>query len=116
METRINYNNKKFRAIQNSENGETSEETIFHYKQDGNVLTSTYKGGKITSGHLKGLVDEKGVISMTYHQINNKGLIMTGICTSTPEILENGKVRLIEEWQWTSGDKSKVAISNIIES
>jgi len=33
--------------------------------------------------------------------------LMTGTCHSTPELLENGKIRLIENWQWTSGDKSK---------
>jgi hypothetical protein len=32
---------------------------------------------------------------------------MTGICISKPEILENGKIRLHEFWEWTSGDKSK---------
>jgi len=32
---------------------------------------------------------------------------MTGKCTSIPEILSNGKVRLHEEWEWTSGDKSR---------
>jgi hypothetical protein len=31
---------------------------------------------------------------------------MTGICHSKPEILSNGKIRLYEEWKWTSGDKS----------
>lgn len=32
---------------------------------------------------------------------------MTGICNSKLEILHNGKIRLHETWQWTSGDKSK---------
>lgn len=76
----MNYNNKKFRPVQNSENGETSEETIFEYKQTGNILTSEYKGGQIIKGHLIGLVDEDGTIEMRYHQINNKGELMTGIC------------------------------------
>lgn len=44
---------------------------------------------------------------MRYHQINNKEQITTGICNSEPEILENGKIRLHEFWQWTSGDNSK---------
>ena len=35
-----------------------------------------------------------------------KGMLMSGICTSKPEIMKNGKVRLREHWQWTSGDKS----------
>ena len=102
----INYNDKIFRPVVNSENGETSSETIFVYKQIGNILTSEYSGGKIVKGHLIGLVDEKGEIEMRYHQINQKGELMTGVCKSKPEILENGKIRLHESWEWTSGDKS----------
>ncbi|MBK8627800.1 MAG: n-acetylglutamate synthase [Saprospiraceae bacterium] len=103
----INYNNKIFRPIANSENGETSNETVFVYRQTGNILTSEYAGGKIKYGHLIGLVDENGNIDMRYHQVNDLGEIMTGICKSKPEILENGKIRLHESWEWTSGDKSK---------
>jgi hypothetical protein len=103
----INYNGKIFRPISNTENGETSSETIFHYKQVDNVLTSEYSGGQIKKGHLIGLVDNEGNIEMRYHQVNDKGELMTGICQSKPEILENGKIRLHESWEWTSGDKSK---------
>lgn len=103
----MNYNNKRFRSIKNTDNSETSEETIFNYKQDGNIVTSEYSGGKIISGHLIGLVDEMGVIEMRYHQINSEGKLMTGRCFSTPEITENGKIRLHENWEWTSGDKSR---------
>ena len=103
----IDYNGKIFRPIENSENGETTSETIFEYKQIGNILTSEYSGGKIKKGHLIGLVDEFGNIDIRYHQVNNKGEIMTGICKSKPEIMEDGKIRLHESWKWTSGDKSK---------
>ena len=103
----MNYNDKKFRPISNTENGETSNETLFHYKQIGNILTSEYAGGKIKHGHLIGLVDPGGNIEMRYHQVNDKDELMTGICKSKPEILENGKIRLHENWEWTSGDKSK---------
>ena len=103
----MNYNDKVFRPTSNTKNGETSSETIFHYKQVDNVLTSEYSGGKIKKGHLIGLVDKNGNIEMRYHQVNDKGELMTGICKSKPEILENGKIRLHENWEWTSGDKSK---------
>ncbi|GAB4401614.1 MAG: hypothetical protein OHK0053_24550 [Microscillaceae bacterium] len=103
----INYHNKVFRAISHSENAETSGETIFCYTQVGNVLSASYSGGKIKYGHLIGLVDEQGNIDMRYHQVNEKDTLMTGICFSVPEILENGKIRLHESWEWTSGDKSK---------
>jgi hypothetical protein len=55
---------------------------------------------------LIGIVDEVGNIDMRYHQINMKDGIMTGICKSKPEILENGKIRLHEIWEWTSFDYS----------
>jgi len=102
----LNYNNKKFRPVANSDNGETTAETIFEYKQNGNILTSVYHGGQIVSGHLIGLVDDDGTIEMRYHQVNTSGELMTGICTSKPELLANGKIRLHEIWQWTSGDMS----------
>ena len=103
----INYNNRRFRPVESSENAETGADTIFHYKQEGNLLTSEYSGGKIRKGHLIGLVDEDGAIEMRYHQINTEGNLMTGICFSTPEIDADGKVRLYENWEWTSGDKTK---------
>lgn len=103
----MDYNNKTFRPVSNTENGETSEETVFVYKQTGNILTSEYSGGKIISGHLIGLVDEAGNIDMRYQQVNDKGEIMTGVCRSRPEILPDGRLRLYESWQWTSGDLSK---------
>jgi hypothetical protein len=103
----MNYNNKKFRPVSNTENGETSSETIFEYEQEGNILTSNYSGGKILKGHLIGLVDTHGNIDMRYHQVNSEGKLMTGICNSRPEIMKNGKIRLHETWQWTAGDNSK---------
>ncbi|MFM7021454.1 MAG: n-acetylglutamate synthase [Flavobacteriales bacterium] len=103
----IFYHNKKFRAIANTANGETSSETIFHYEQNGNLVTAKYSGGKIVEGHLIALVDKEGCLNMRYHQVNDKGELMTGVCVSIPEILSNGKIRLHEKWEWTSGDKSK---------
>ena len=102
----INYNNKRFSPVTNTENGDTSSETFFEYRQKGNVLSSEYSGGKIISGHLIGLVDDLGNIDMRYHHINVEGEMMTGMCKSRPETLPNGKIRLHEKWRWTSGDCS----------
>ena len=102
----INYNGRQFRPIENTANGETSAETLFYYRQTGNILTAAYQGGTIISGHLIGIVDETGCIDMRYHQVNNQHEIMTGRCFSKPEVLANGKIRLHETWEWTSGDCS----------
>ncbi|WP_268121748.1 n-acetylglutamate synthase [Roseivirga pacifica] len=102
----MNYHDKKFKPIENSSNGEVSPDMVFHYQQNGEVLTCQYKGANIVKGEIIGLVDETGVIEMQYEQINNKGEVRTGKCTSTPETLPSGKIRLHEKWQWTSGDYS----------
>lgn len=103
----MNYHNKRFKPISSSSNSEVTDDTLFCYQQEGGVLTSAYRGGNVLQGHLLGLVDEKGHIDMRYHQLNTKGELMTGICHSIPEIMENGKIRLHETWQWTSGNQSK---------
>jgi hypothetical protein len=103
----MDYNNKKFRVIKNAQNGDTSSETIFEYIQTGNVLQSTYSGGRILMGHLIGIVDKQGHINMRYHHINSEGELMTGVCFSKPEVLPDGKLRLHEKWRWTSGDCSE---------
>ncbi len=105
----INYHNKKFKPVTNTSNGETSSETIFHYEQDGEIVTAVYAGGVIKKGQLIGLVDDRGNLNCRYQQVNTNGEIMTGTCSSTPEIMSNGKLRLYEKWKWTSGDLTEGA-------
>ena len=103
----MNYNGRKFKVKSNSDSGELSTDLIFLYEQIDNILHSTYADKQVIQGHLLGIVDANGKIEMRYHQINQDGELMTGTCISTPEVMENGKIRLHESWQWTSGDQSK---------
>lgn len=102
----IDYNNKTFRSVSNSPNGEVSNETLFHYSQQGYHITAVYSGGNIADGSLSATADEAGNLSMRYQHVNTKGEFLTGVCFSRPEILPNGKIRLHEKWQWTCGDYS----------
>ena len=102
----IDYDGRTFRAVANTGNGETTGETLFRYCQTGTILTATYGGGPIVTGHLLGLVAEDGSLDFRYHQINDRNEMMTGVCRSTPEVLPDGRIRLHESWQWTSGDCS----------
>lgn len=103
---KVNYNNRCFVSIENTPNGEVSGETIFNYQHTGDIVWATYQGGSIVKGHLIAKVDDKGVLDMRYHHINTQGSLMTGQCQSIPEILDDGRLRLHEVWQWTSGDLS----------
>jgi hypothetical protein len=103
----MNYHDKKFKMVSNSYNGEVSTDIIFHYHQVGHMIHCTYSGGYILLGHLIGRVENDFSINLNYHQINVRNEISTGICHSMPEILPNGKIRIHEKWQWTSGDLSE---------
>ena len=107
MERKINYNGKRFAVLENSTNGVLGASTIFEYHQKGNIVHCTYEGEQIVYGHLLGVVGAGSTINLTYHQVDKEGKIRTGVCTSRPEIMKNGKIRLHESWQWTSGDTSK---------
>ncbi len=102
----IDYNNRQFRTVTNTENGEVSGETRFRYHQEGNLIWAEYAGGSVRKGSIIGTVDTLGQIDMVYQHLNTTGELRTGRCHSVPEIQENGKIRLHETWQWTSGDAS----------
>lgn len=102
----INYDGRRFRVAKNSETGETGTGTVFHYHQSGTLVWAEYSGGEIAKGHLIGSVDTRGHLDIRYHHVNRAGVIMTGICSSTPETLADGRICLYEKWQWTSGDHS----------
>lgn len=103
---KIDYDNRKFASVQNSETGEVSGETVFHYRQKDNVVWAEYLGGAIVFGNLIAKFDVDGKLEMRYQHLNQNGEFMTGVCISTPEILDDGRIRLHEKWQWTSGDFS----------
>ena len=97
------YNNKIFKSIKNSESGEVSSETVFKYFQKDDLFWATYEGGSILLGNMVGKVDGNGNLNFRYQHLSEDRTFKTGKCTSTPEILPNGKIRLHEKWEWTSG-------------
>ena len=102
----INYDKRTFRSVSNTPNGEVDDSTLFHYHQQGDVVWATYAGGAVRFGTLIATVDANARLDMRYSHVNAQGDIMTGICTSTPETLPDGRLRLHEQWRWTSGDGS----------
>ncbi|XQY93757.1 n-acetylglutamate synthase [Metabacillus sp. HB246100] len=103
----LNYYNKIFVAKSNTENGEVSSDTIFTYKQEGNILSGTYSGGEIVKGHLIGIVKENHSLQFNYHHLNKENKIRCGSCHSIPEILSDGRVRLHEKWKWLDSEQGE---------
>lgn len=91
----------------NSENGEVNEQTVFSYHQNGSLLWAEYSGGDILKGSLIGSASDNGELDFVYHHMNREMQIKTGKCHSVPTIKENGRIELLEQWEWTSGDFSE---------
>ncbi len=102
----FNYEGRVFRSVQNSSNGEVGDDTRFHFHQQGGIVWATYGGGKILMGTLVAKMNPDGSLDMRYQHLNEKSEFMTGECHSVPEMLEDGRYRLHEEWRWTCGDGS----------
>lgn len=100
------YEGKRFASVANTPNGEATSDTVFDYRQHGDVVWATYEGGAIRKGTLVAVIGADGALDMRYQHVNAKGKIMAGQCRSTPEMLADGRIRLHESWQWTSGDRS----------
>lgn len=100
------YDGKKFRSTSNSNNGQVSPSTTFHYHQKDNIVWAEYDGGSIVRGTLIAVVGADNSLNMRYQHVDVHGELMTGQCISTPEMLKDGRLRMHEKWQWTSGDRS----------
>ena len=110
---KIDYEGRTFRSVSNSDTGEVGADTYFHYHQKDDLVWAEYSGGELRFGTLIAMVAPDGSLDMRYQHVNKKGELMTGVCRSNPEILPDGRLRLHEKWQWTSGDLS--AGESIIE-
>jgi len=101
------YGGRLFRPVKSSDTSQTDTDTIFKYEQVEDLVTARYSGGHIRYGQLIGRVNAAGILDMRYHHMDRDGRLMTGVCTTTPELLPGGQLRLHEVWQWTCGDESK---------
>ena len=69
-------------------------------------MWATYEGGEVRFGTLIATSSPDGRLDMRYSHVNSHGDLATGVCVSIPEVLPDGRLRLHEEWRWTSGDLS----------
>lgn len=105
MADKISLDGRTLVGVENVEQGEVSGETRFHFEQDGNNIYARYSGGEIVDGHLVGLLvgDEWEI---RYVQINEDGDTATGHSIGEITVLDDGRVRVEDEWEWESKDGS----------
>ena len=99
----IDFDGRRFRTVRNSDAGESSSETVFHYRQKGAVVWATYYGGNVAFGTLLARVTAVGRLEMVYQHLNKNGDFRAGRCRVRTEVLPDGRYRLHERWVWTAG-------------
>lgn len=95
-----------FVSAANTPNGDSDSQTRFRYRQRGARIWAIYSGGRVRFGSLVAVADREGRLDMRYHHVAGEAL-RTGACVATTEQLSDGRIRLLEEWQWTNGDRSQ---------
>ncbi|WP_254523293.1 hypothetical protein [Natrinema caseinilyticum] len=90
-----------FKSIANDGDGDVDGETYFRFDQTSELIHARYRGGTVRLGHLVGhhLGDS---LDFRYAHVTVDGDTATGHSVDRIEQLEDGRLRLHEEWTWES--------------
>lgn len=88
-------------GVANADAGEVSGDTRFHFEQDDERIYAHYSGGDILDGHLVGTFDGRRW-DVRYAQINATHETATGHSVGAVEVLDDGRLRVEDEWEWES--------------
>jgi hypothetical protein len=110
----INFNNKRFALLENSEHGKVDASTIFEYKQEGDVVTAEYFGGTIKYGKIIAILHDQQ-LNMLYQCITVDNELKAGKAVADISFMEKNKLKLSLHWEWL-GHKKETGTSVYIES
>jgi hypothetical protein len=97
-----------------NEGGDVGSETVFEFEQVGERIAASYAGGSILDGYLVGtLVD--GTWDIRYAQIDEDHETATGHSVGEVEVLDDGRVRVADEWEWESKPGSGRSVHEEVE-
>lgn len=102
----MNLNNKKFSTFENKE-GLSSSETIFHYSQEGNIITAKYSGGAIEIGSIIGKQIADNEIVLLYQCLTKEGDLLAGESRGRISVNKDQKLELHFDWRWLNGNQSE---------
>jgi hypothetical protein len=87
---------------------------VARYHQREDLLWGEFSGGDVRRGSLVGTSDTEGVLQFAYCMVFDTGKIVTGLCRSIPEMLDDGRIRLTEHWE-RYGSETSSGISALEE-
>jgi len=105
MTEEISLDGRTLVGVANTEDGEVSSDTRFQFEQEGERIYAHYSGGDIIDGHLVGTFDGREW-DIRYSQINSEYDTASGHSVGTVTLLDDGRVRVEDEWEWESQNGS----------
>lgn len=110
---RVNLDGREFRTVRAGEQEPGPNGATGHYHQAGDLVWAEFSGAHLRTGRLVGTYRADGVIEAAYCQVMMDGTVMAGRCLSTPIVLDDGRVRVEEQWNRIDGS---TGISHIQEA
>lgn len=107
----INYDGKKFRKVTVQPDADCP---VAVYHQDGDLVWAEFTGGDVRRGSLAGTCAPDGTLDFAYSMVLVGGEVISGRSVNTPQLLEDGRVRLHEQWE-RYGRHAEVGVSYIEE-
>lgn len=102
----FNLHNKTFATSTNSSAGQANANTIFSYKQEGELVTADYSGGGIRYGKIIAhLQDDK--LDMLYQCMTEDMELRAGKALAKISYDSNEKLVLSLNWEWINGGLEK---------
>lgn len=107
----IDYDGRRFRAVGH---GPVESASSAVYRHSGDLLWAEMSGGTTRRGALTGVCRPDGILEFTYSMVLTSGEVVAGRCVSTPELLDDGRIRLHETWE-RYGEHAASGVSEIEE-
>ncbi|MGB6486279.1 MAG: hypothetical protein WBE91_05295 [Steroidobacteraceae bacterium] len=73
--------------------------TVLTFEQQGNVVSARYRGGEIVDGYLIGHLEGWSLL-FRYVQADLSGRLDAGVSQGELDRLPDGRLRLVEHYQW----------------
>jgi hypothetical protein len=102
---------KLMRAVNTADAGEVNRDTLFLFRQRGATVWARYSGGSVELGYLVGTLAANR-LTFRYSQVDHRGAVHGGRSVAELTPLSDGRVRLLEHFQWESRDGSG---TNVLE-
>jgi hypothetical protein len=109
MENPISLDGVRMHVISTAEGGEVNSETLFEFSQNGSLVSAKYSGGSVKLGYLVGWM-ASGQLRFRYAQVGSDGQIDGGLSTCDIKQTSEGRLQLIEHFEWVSREGSGINI------